>query len=426
MSLIPVVLSGSTSVWYLLRHLLWPIALFGSFTSTIFIGMVLAGARRYLRRSGRSRERVLAIPVQNLPAVTILKPLYGMERELERNLESFFQQDYPDFEIVFGTRNWDDPALRVVEKLSAKYPQIPTRTVVSGEPFWPNAKVFSLTRMFAGVTGSHFVISDSDVLVRPDFLRSVVPPLLDPKVGLVTCLYKGIPAEDFCSQLEALGMSVEMSSGVMVADMMEGGMRFAMGAVMAVRRDALEAAGGIRSLADFCADDFLLGNRIAKAGYEVVLSHYKVGHVLASRSLQRSFSDQLRWMKSTRFSRPLGHVGSGLIYAVPFGLLALLLALGHGRPELELGLGLFVAACLNRIVLSLVVGWGIVRDRRALWFCWLYPLRDLVGFGVWAASFSGRTFRWRGETYQFGSEGRIAPEQRDFELVGQTLPQGHD
>src|SRR5208283_565664 len=353
MSLIPVVLSGTTSIWYLLQHLLWPIALFGSFTSTIFIGMVLCGVRRYRRRSGRSRERVLAVPAQNLPAVTILKPLCGMERELERNLESFFQQDYPDFEIVFGARNWDDPALRVVEKLCAKYPQVPTRTVVSGEPFWPNAKVFSLTRMFAGITGSYFVISDSDVLVRPDFLRSVVPPLLDPKVGLVTCLYKGVPAEDFCSQLEALGMSVEMSSGVMVADMMEGGMRFAMGAVMAVRRDALDTAGGIRSLADFCADDFVLGNRIAEAGYEVVLSHYKVGHVLASRSLRRTLGDQLRWMKSTRFSRPLGHVGSGLTYAVPFGLLAILLGLGHGH-HLQVGRELFLMAWLNRMLLALV------------------------------------------------------------------------
>jgi ceramide glucosyltransferase len=356
--------------------------------------------------------------------VSILKPLYGTEPQLERNLESFFTQDYPEFEIIFGTRSWEDPALRVVERLCEKYPQVRTRIVVSGEPYWPNAKVFSLHRMFAGVTGSYFVISDSDVLVRRDFLRNVVPPLLDSRVGLVTCLYEGIPARDFWSTLEALGMTVEMSSGVLVAEMVDG-MKFAMGAVMAVRRDALEAIGGIRSLADFCADDFLLGKRIAKCGYQVVLSHYKVGHVLADRSASRSFSDQLRWMKSTRFSRPRGHAGSGLTYAVPFGLLALLLSLGH--PQLRYaGIALFVAACVNRMLLSTLIGWGVMRDPRALWSCWLYPLRDLLGFGIWVASFGGRTFRWRGETYQFEDEGRITPEQREYELVGQTLPQGQD
>ena len=268
------------------------------------------------------------------------------------------------------------------------------------------------------------VISDSDVLVRPDFLRNVVPPLLNPRVGLVTCLYEGIPDRGLWSLLEALGMSIEMSSGVLVARMVDG-MRFALGAVMAVRRDALEAMGGIRETAYFYSDDFVLGNRIAESGYEVVLSHYKVGHVLTSRSLQRTLGDQLRWMKSTRFSRPLGHIGSGLTYAVPFGLLALLLGLGHGH-RLYAGFELFMMACLNRMILALVVGWGIVGDRRALWLCWLYPLRDLLGFGVWSASFSGKTFFWRGETYQFGREGRITPEQRPVTMLGHGLSQGHD
>ena len=210
-------------------------------------------------------------------------------------------------------------------------------------------------------------------------------------------------------------MSIEMPSGVLVAEMVDG-MKFALGAVMAVRRDAVEAIGGIRETAHFYSDDFVLGNRIAEAGYEVVLSHYKVGHVLASRSLRRTLGDQLRWMKSTRFSRPLGHVGSGLTYAVPFGLLALLLGSGS-RPPPSTGVELFLMAWLNRMLLALVVGWGIMRDRRSLWLCWLYPLRDLLGFGVWAASFSGKTFFWRGETYQFGDEGRITPEQRPISLL---------
>ncbi len=323
-------MAGAAPAWHLLRYLLWSIALIGSLTSTIFLGMVLFAAVRYVMTCRSQRQRVLGVPLRELPPVTILKPLYGSEARLEENLESFFRQDYPNFEMVFGVRNCEDQALRVVNMLQAKYPQVPTRIVISGEPSCTNAKVYSLSKMMASCAGEFLVISDSDVLVRPDFLRNVIPPLLDPKVGLVTCLYQGIPERGFWSQLDALGMSIEMSSGVLVAEMVDG-MKFALGAAMAVRRDAVEAIGGIRETAYFYSDDFVLGNRIAKAGYEVVLSHYKVGHVLTSRSLRRTLGDQLRWMKSTRFSRPLGHVGSGLTYAVPFGLLAVLLGLGRGN-----------------------------------------------------------------------------------------------
>ncbi len=410
--------------WHLLRQLLWSVALVGSLTSTVFLGMVLFAAIRYIQTCRTPRQRALDVPLQRLPPVTILKPLHGMESQLEENLESFFQQDYPDFAIVFGVRDCEDQALGAVDKLQAKYPQVQTRIVVSGEPSWPNAKVYSLSKMIASSPDDLFVISDSDVLVRPDFLRNVMPPLLDPRVGLVTCLYRGIPAGGLWSQLDALGMSIEMPAGVLVAEMVDG-MKFALGAVMAVRREAVEAVGGIRETAHFYSDDFVLGNRIAEAGYEVALSHYKVGHVLASRSLPRTLGDQLRWMKSTRFSRPLGHVGSGLTYAVPFGLLAMLLGLGNSH-RLHAGFELLLLAWLNRMVLALAVGWGVMRDRRSLWLCWLYPLRDLLGFGVWAASFSGKTFFWRGETYQFGDEGRIIPEQRSISLLSHSLPQGHD
>ena len=343
------------------RHLLWYVAIFGSFTSTIFFGMVMVAAFRYVLHTRRDGEQGRSTSPQDLPAVTILKPVHGMEPKLEETLESFFQQEYSNFEIVFGARNVSNEALVVVEKLRAKYPHVPTRVVISGEPSWPNAKVFSLARMIASSENSYFVISDSDVLVRPDFLRKVLPPLLDQKVGLVTCMYEGIPTRDFWSQLEALGMSVEMPSGVMVADMVEGGMKFALGAAMAVRRDAIEAMGGIRETADFYSDDFVLGNRVADAGYTVVLSSYKVGHVLAGQSLRQTFGDQLRWMKSTRFSRPWGHVGSGLTYAVPFGLLALLLALGH-RDWMQIGIALFAISWINRMLLALLVGWAVIGE----------------------------------------------------------------
>jgi ceramide glucosyltransferase len=418
-------MADRASIEQSVRLLLWYLAIFGSFTSTVFLGMVGTATFRYLLRTRGDKNLTSSASPLDLPAVTILKPVHGMEPKLEETLESFFRQDYSNFEIVFGARNASNEALIVVEKLRAKYPHIPTRVVISGEPSWPNAKVFSLARMIASSENSCFVISDSDVLVRPDFLRQIVPPLLDPQVGLVTCMYEGIPAPDFWSQLEALGMSVEMPSGVMVADMVEGGMKFALGAAMAVRRDAIEAMGGIRETADFYSDDFVLGNRIAAAGYTVVLSSYKVGHVLSGQSLRQTFGDQLRWMKSTRFSRPWGHVGSGLTYAVPFGLLALLLALGH-RNWMPIGLALFLAAWINRMLLALLVGWGVIGDRRCLWLCWLYPLRDLLGFCTWAASFTNNRFLWRGELYEFGRQGRITAVQREIDFVSDHLPQAND
>jgi ceramide glucosyltransferase len=263
--------------------------------------------------------------------------------------------------------------------------------------------------MIPGSTNDYFVISDSDVRVSPDFLRNVIPALLDPAIGLMTCPYRGVTAGDFWSTLEALGMSVEMPSGVMVADMLEG-IRFALGPAVALRRDALDKIGGIAATADYYSDDFVLGNLIWAAGYKVIFSHHIIQHVLTPRSLKRTLGDQLRWMKSTRFSRPLGHIGTGLTYAMPFGVLGLIsaAATGHWR----LGIGLVAAAFVNRVVQSIAVGWGIIGDRRALYLSWLYPVRDMLGFFTWMASFGSRTFFWRGETYRFSKGGRIIPQNR--------------
>jgi ceramide glucosyltransferase len=411
--MIPGVLNahGVDFVWLALLF----VALAGSFTSTIYLAMTLIATVRHVRRARVARAAAAATPPSSLPPVTIFKPVHGMEDQLAANLESFFLQDYPDYEVIFGVRDRDNPAAKIAEETRARYPHIPSRLIVSGPPVWPNAKIFSLDKMIASSSRSYFIISDSDVRVAPDFLRNTIPPLLDPKVGLITCLYRGIPASDFWSWLEALGLSVEMSSGVMVADMVEG-MRFALGPAMAVRRDAIDAIGGIAVVADHYADDFELGNRIWAKGFKVILSHHIVHNVLTHRSPLRTLGDQLRWMKSTRYSRPLGHAGTGLTYATPFGILGLIAggALGHW----QLGIGLLALAGLNRMIQSVVVGWGVARDPRSVWLCWLYPLRDFFGFIVWALSYTSREFYWRGETYRFGKGGRIAPLERPGASAG--------
>jgi ceramide glucosyltransferase len=385
------------------------LAAFGLVSSFVFLFLAIIAAVRFKRRSALRQKDALSFPADQLPPVTIFKPVHGMEERLEQNLQSFFQQDYPNYEIIIGARSEDDPAILLAKKIAQRYPQIRSHIVVSGPPEWPNAKVFTLDKMIPLSSNRFFVISDSDVRVDCDFLRNVIPPLFDHKLGLVTCLYRGDPASDFWSFLEALGMSVEMPSGVVTADMLEG-TRFALGPALALRRDSLDAIGGIRATADYYSDDYVLGNKIWEAGYKVIFSHCFIHHVLTPRSFARTLGDQLRWMKSTRHSRPWGHIGSGLTFAMPFGLLGLIAAGALGR--WQLGLWLLAAAFANRVIQSLVVGWWLMKDQRALRFCWLYPVRDLQGFGVWVASFLSHTFYWRGEIYRFTKDGRIIAQER--------------
>jgi len=323
------------------------IASFGLASSTVFLFLVIIAAARFKLRAKEIQGSISIVARDQLPPVTIFKPLHGMEERLERNLESFFQQDYPVYEIIIGARNANDAAIKVTERLRARYPQVKSRIVISGPPEWPNAKVFTLDKMIPLSQNDYFVISDSDVRVEPGFLRNVIPPLFERKVGLVTCLYRGEPAADLWSSLEALGMSVEMPSGVVMADMLEG-IRFALGPAVALRRDALDAIGGIRSTADYYSDDYVLGNKIWTAGYRVIFSHHVVYHVLTPRSFLRTLGDQLRWMKSTRHSRPKGHIGTGLTFAMPFGMLGLIAAVALGH--CGLGMVLFAAAFFNRVI----------------------------------------------------------------------------
>jgi ceramide glucosyltransferase len=369
----------------------------GLFSSTVYLILVLEAARRF--KASRTK-----VPSIALPPVTLLKPLHGLEPFLERNLESFFVQDYPDFEIVFGAREATDPALKIVDVLQRKYPKVKTRVVLSGEPGYPNAKVFALEHMTLEAASDYVVITDSDVCVDRNCLREVILPLLDPNNGVVTCLYRGLSAGGFWSRLEALGMSVELPSGVLVANMLEG-MRFALGPVMATRKDVLNAIGGIAALGQYCADDYVLGNLAYQSGKHVVLSHHVIGHVAMNTTARASLVHQVRWMRSTRFSRSAGHVGTGLTYAMPFGLLGL--ASGMLMHNWQLGVGLFAWAFLNRALQAIVVGRGVLGDRESLKLCWLYPARDLMGFFIWCASFTGSEIVWRNERYRLVPGGRM-------------------
>jgi ceramide glucosyltransferase len=364
---------------------------------TGFLALIIVAAIRFRRRPALA-------PAREHPPVTLLKPLCGLEPNIEANLASFFDQDYPSFEIIFGTRDDKDPALAVVRSIQERFPSVRVKFAYSGEPDRPNAKVCSLEKMYELASYDYLIISDSDVHVTPSYIREVVRPMLDPNVGMVSCIYRGVPTGGLWSRLEALGMSVEMTSGVLVADLLEG-MKFALGPTMAIRRDALEAVGGMTPLMDYCADDYVLGNEVHLSGRKVVLSGYVVDHVVMNRSFKSSMLHQLRWMKSTRFSRPSGHLGTVLTFAMPFGILGAVAGLVADKPVIAasvLGYSL-----LNRIVMSIAAGYGVVGDRRALRDCWLYPLRDLMGFFFWCGSYFGDTIDWRGERYRLVKNGKM-------------------
>jgi ceramide glucosyltransferase len=367
--------------------------------------MVLAAVPGYLRERRRALVQLETRPGFT-PPLTLLKPLHGDEPGLEAHLASFFEQDYPDYEILFCTREPDDAGLEIARKVAARYPHIQAEFLwTGGQPDYINAKVASMELMEAAAAHDILVVSDSDVRVTPDYLRAVALPFADPHVGAMCCPYRGVAAEGgLWARLEAVGMSVEMTAGVLVARAMEG-MQFVLGPTMVFRREAIRQMGGFKITADYCADDFVLGNETFKLGQRVVLSHHAIDHMVINSSFVSSLKHQVRWMKSTRFSRPKGHFGTALTFSLPFGLLAWAAAAALGHPWW--GLALLGWSVATRLALSIAVGGMAVRDTSWVGLLVLYPIRDLMGFGFWAASYLGSRILWRGRVFQLLPGGKM-------------------
>lgn len=391
----------------LLLHILFWIAALGTVTSSIFCLMVVVAAIRFgVRRRREGRE---AITSTFLPPVSVLKPMHGTEEGMETNLESFFQQEYPDFELLFCARQETDPGLQLARKVGERYPHIVAKYVTCGEPTpeFHNAKVFSLAKLDSIARNDLYITSDADVRVTPDYLRRMVQNLSDPHVGLASSVYLGTVHKgkdaSLSSHLDAVGKSVEMTSGVLVADMLEG-TKFALGATMAVRRQSFAEVGGFEELGKFYADDFVLGNRLAANGTGVQLATHVVRLLVEDAAFGLSFRNQLRWMQSTRRSRPWGHLGTGLTFAAPFGILGLLWGLLSGHAVL--GIVWLAAMVVNRWVQAAAV-LGVMGDSDWFYNTLIYPLRDLLGSILWVASYGGDNFYYRGRTYRLREGGRV-------------------
>jgi ceramide glucosyltransferase len=312
------------------------------------------------------------------------------------SLRSPCLQDYPDYEILFGVNDANDPASEMVERLKAEFPQTFIRLVFCPENLGANTKVSNLAQMLPCARYELLIVNDSDIRVETDYLRRVTAPLGDPKVGMVTCLYRGVPTGTLGSRLESMGISTDFSAGVLVARQVEGGLRFGLGSTLAFRRHDLEAIGGFQAFVDYLADDYEIGRRIAALGLEVKLSDTVVETFVPAYSVREFLLHQLRWARAVRDSRPWGYVGLGLTFGLAWGLMTLAFA----RNAMWAWLAI-------RMLVAIMVGRVALRDRHVLRLLWLLPLRDLVAMLLWIASFTGHTVAWRGVIFRL-KNGKLA------------------
>ncbi len=362
----------------------------------IYYLLVLFSAWRYFRRP-------LLPPAPDFnPPVSILKPIRGLDPDAQKNLVSFCRLDYPEYEIVFCIDGEDEAVVSAIEALRCAFPQRRIRVLHGSGRIATNDKVAKLVRLVKEAGHETIVISDSDVRVRPDYLRQVTAPLRDPKVGAVTCFY--IPAEvaTFTDHLQTVGMMSDFYAGILVAWQLDG-VKFALGPTIATTRARLDGFGGYALLENRPADDLLVGRLIAEQGYEVVLLRYPVETVSDYQSMRELLHKRLRWVVVMRHMRPRGHLGLLLTQGLPWSLAAVAVSPTATTAAVYLG-GYFVL----RAAMTWMIGIHGLKQR----YLWkempLIPLWDAVAFSIWLASFLRSSIRWRGADYYI-QDGKLVP-----------------
>ena len=346
-------------------------------------------------------KRVRPRAARDWPPISILKPLAGADEGLEENLASFFEQEYPCFEILFAVHAASDAAVPVVERLRARYPAVASRLIVTGQPPYPNAKVYSLDLMLESARYDLIVMADSDVRVTGGMLAAMAAEFADGGLGLATCPYRAVPGRSFWSTLEAVGLNTEFLGGVLAARMLDG-MKFALGPTIAARREALAAMGGFDAVKDYLAEDFVMGKLAAERGYGVILSSYVIEHRIGAQGFAANVRHRLRWNRSTRRSRPWGYLGQVFTNPLPLAL-----GLWAVKPQ-------WWPVAAAAVAMRAAAGWAtaghVLHDplTRRLWA--LVPLQDAASFLGWVGGFFGNTVLWRGRKYYLRRDGR-------FELI---------
>ena len=335
------------------------------------------------------------------PPVSVLKPVRGVDAQTYQNFASFCRQDYPVYELLFGVDDPDDPAALLVRRLQQEFPRVSIRLIVA-PMVGMNRKASILHALAGNARHQVLVANDADMRVTPDYLRRVTSPLADPQTGLVTCPYRGESPVTFTARLEALYIGVTFLPSVLVGRRVLN-MRFAMGATVALRATDLARMGGFAAVADYLADDYQIGARIAALGLRVHLSDYIVSTILGATTFREQWDREVRWAHCNRVSRPWEYPGLLLTFSTPFAAL-LAVATGFDRPAQWL--------LMVSLLLRWAVAWLITRytDNRAIrpWLVWL-PVRDMLTALIWCAGAVGREVVWRGDRFLLRDDGRLQP-----------------
>jgi len=379
-------------------------AVIGAISSAIYYLICLWSASAFLREQTSARSRPTL--TEATPPISILKPLKGSDPQIYECLRSHYLQDYPEYEIIFGVSDPNDPAIATVKKLQSEFPANRIQLIVCPKILGANIKVSNLAQMLPLARHDDLIVNDSDIRVERDYLRRVIAPLADPTVGMVTCLYRGVAAPTLGSRWEALGISTDFCAGVLAARQLEGGMRFGLGSTLAFRRGDVQRIGGFESFADYLADDYELGRRIAELGLKVELSDLVVETVLPPYSMRNFLQHQLRWSRAIRDARAGGYIGLIFTFGLMWSLVTVITANG-ARWSWEL----FAGVTFLRLLVALVIGRVVLADRHLLRNLWLIPLRDITAIAVWITSFAGHTVSWRGDNFHLrnGKLSRATP-----------------
>jgi len=353
-------------------------------------------------------KRFFSIPAPECgagcPPVSVMIPLCGVDFRAYECYAAFCRQDYPVYQIVFGVRDPGDSSIAVVERLRADFPRMDIELVVDSRSIGVNPKVDNLHNMAARARHELIVLVDSDIRVGPDYLLRIASEFTDERVGMVTCLYRAGAAPTLSARIEAVGIASEFAPGVLVADGF-GGIRFAFGATIATTREKLRSIGGFEAVADYLADDYMLGHLMWKSGRKVVLSPYVVETMLQPMTFKAMAKHQVRWARGIRACQPVGHTGSVITHGTALAVLYLLASQASAASVL-----LLAATVAARIGMGWYVGVRCLGDRGiGGWNIFLMPVRDLFSFIVWCLSLVGKKVEWRGKVFEIIEGGKMKP-----------------